>query len=52
MNQYAAFHGNKGDREARVYEGSKRAQVTSERPRRGARQHMGNSLTRQLRYHR
>ena len=34
-NQYAAFHGSKGDRGARGHEGDKRAQVTPERPRRG-----------------
>ena len=34
-NQYVEFHGDMGVREARVHEGSKRAQVTPERPRRG-----------------
>ena len=34
-NQYAVFHENKGGRETGEHEGSKRAQVKPERPRRG-----------------
>ena len=35
-NQYAVFHENKGGRETGEHEGSKRAQATPERPRRGS----------------